>query len=93
MDFASITAIQSHRNGISGRHFYSVFFDYIMEGQTHKLITVVIPGRGNCFVVSKDDPMFCWRGDHFEHDLKEAVALWVSEKFKVPIEQARKELP
>jgi len=87
-----VKAVQSHRNGISGNHFYSVFFDHIMDGKTHELIAVVIPGQGNCFIVSKNDPEICWRGDHFEKELKEAVAQWVSKKFNVPLEKSRKEL-
>ena len=88
----NITAIQSHRNGISGNSFYSVFFSSIEDGKNHDLIAVITSGSGNCFVVSKNDPNACWRGDVFEPALKEAVSKWVSKRWKVPVEQARKEL-
>lgn len=87
-----VTAIQSHRNGISGNHFYSVYFTFKEDGKTHDLIAVIPGGQGNCFVVSKNDPDACWRGDHFEPDLKEAVAQWVAKKFDRPVETIRKEL-
>jgi hypothetical protein len=88
----NITAIQSHRNGVSGNHFYSVFFSFTEDGKSHDLIAVITSGYGNCFVVSKKDPEMCWRGDHFESELKEAVAQWVSKKWNTPVERIRKEL-
>lgn len=89
----NITAIQSHRNGVSGNHFYSVFFSFIDEDERpHNLIAVITSGSGNCFIVSKDDPEMRWRGDHFESELKEAVSQDVSKRWNVPIEQARQEL-
>jgi hypothetical protein len=88
----TIKAIQSHRNGISGNSFYSVFFNSVEDGENFDLIAVITSGSGNCFVVSKNNPDECWRGDHFEHDLKEAVAQWVSKKWNVPVERVRNEL-
>jgi hypothetical protein len=92
MDYASITAIQKHRNGSTfGVPFYAVYFDYIMEGKRHELIGIVAKGHGNCFVVNKNDPQISWRGDHFEKDLREVIAQWLSQHWGTPIEQARKE--
>jgi hypothetical protein len=88
----NITAIQSHRNGISGNHFYSVFFSFTEDGKSHDLIAVITSGYGNCFVVSKEDPEMCWRGDHFESELKEGVSQWVSKKWDTPVERIRNEL-
>lgn len=88
----NIKAIQSHRNGVSGNPFYSVFFSFIEDGEHHDLIAVITSGSGNCFIVSKNNPEACWRGDVFESDLKEAVSQWISKRWNVPIEQTRKEL-
>lgn len=88
----TIKAIQSHRNGISGNHFYSVFFSFDEDGEHHDLIAVITSGSGNCFVVSQYDAKACWRGDHFESELKEAVAQWVSKRWNTPVERIRKEL-
>jgi hypothetical protein len=87
-----IKEIQSHRNGVSGNHFFSVFFTFNEDGQIHDLIGIVMPGAGNCFIVSKDYPEKCWRGDHFEPDLKEAVSQWTSKMWNHPIEKARKDI-
>jgi hypothetical protein len=93
MDYASITAVQNHRNGSGiGIPFHAVYFDYIMGGKKHELIGIVTKGRGNCFVVSKTDPQMGWRGDHFENDLREVIAQWISQRKSIPIEQARKEV-
>lgn len=88
----NIKTIKSHRNGVSGNSFYSIFFSFVEDGKYHDLIAVITQGSGNCFVVSKDDPEECWRGDHFESELKESISQWVSKRWKVPIELARKEL-
>lgn len=61
-----------HRNGISGRSFWSVAFSYV-EGETLKanmLATVPVDGVASgpdveCYVVDMDDTSMCWRGDSF----------------------------
>lgn len=94
----TIKHIESHRNGISGNHFYAIHFKSTGDNQyvdepPRNMIGIVTKGRGNCFVVEPANPKNCYRGDNFEDELREAVAQWVSAKFKhVPIEQARKEL-
>lgn len=71
-----LTALDSHRNGISGEGFYVVLFDWTDEDGTRRhMQAVVFDERGYCAVfdvdeLAKGNIAFAqgnsWRGDHFE---------------------------
>lgn len=73
-----VTDVTHHRNGIGGRPFWSVRFSFDNEGRFHPNMVAIIPSdeaaRGECFVLDLNDPTSNWRGDHFEKDVKHAVA-------------------
>jgi hypothetical protein len=76
--------VNYHRNGISGEGFVAIHFAMIGEGSENeydgKLIAVVVPHddgatdeckcNGMCFVVKPTRPELCYRGDHFEPDMR-----------------------
>jgi len=78
-----VTAIDYHRNGVSGRGFHVVLFTEVIEGKPRTFLGIV-PGRpepGECFVLDADmvgehNIAFgenSWRGDHYEEALIEAI--------------------
>lgn len=65
----TIDSVTYHRNGISGASFHSVAFAW--DGR--KMIATVFEGEGECAVLDLGDLCECWRGDHFEPQLRKAV--------------------
>jgi hypothetical protein len=65
----TIKSIAYHRNGISGEGFYLVHF--LWNG--HAMQAMVFHTKTCCGVIDVQDPKECWRGDHFEHVLRQAI--------------------
>jgi hypothetical protein len=81
-----VTAIDHHRNGVTGTPFYPILFEW-RDGDRLRSMYAVVTDRDdnngliNCFVVDVDmaaagDIRFfwnSWRGDHFVDDLRAAI--------------------
>ena len=65
----TIDSVTYHRNGISGAGFHSVAFGW--DGR--KMIATVFEAEGACAVIDLGDLCECWRGDHFEPQLRKAI--------------------
>jgi len=78
-----INKIASHRNGISGEPFYVVLFhDKDIEAD---MVATVFEEPGYVAVLAIGETVKAniefgngnsWRGDHFEKDLRDAIAEW-----------------
>ena len=66
----TIDSVTYHRNGVSGEGFHSVAFGW--DGR--KMIATVFEGQGACAVIDLGDLCENWRGDHFEPQLRKAIA-------------------
>ena len=74
-----------HRNGVSGEGFNVLTFNWSDEAKTNRhMVAVVFEGQGQCAVLDIDELVEdniefaqgnSWRGDHFERELREAIAL------------------
>lgn len=73
--------INYHRNGVGGEGFFAIHFTGdVDEKKQEKLIAVIVPHpdeetdqlkhNGECFVVKPENPELCYRGDHFESDMR-----------------------
>lgn len=68
-------SINYHRNGINGAGFHVVRF---ADGERANMLACVFAEVGHVAVLDLDNLTDCWRGDHYEADLRKAV-----EKFYV----------
>ena len=78
-----IKDISYHRNGICGKGFYAILFDWEEDkGKSRSMVASVFDGEGQCAVYDlaellKGNITFAcgnsWRGDHFEGALREAI--------------------
>jgi hypothetical protein len=74
-----VTDVTSHRNGVSGRAFYSVRFSYVDEANGDRFMSnmlAVVPmdaKDGECFVLDLNAPTECWRGDNFSESVGYAI--------------------
>lgn len=69
-----------HRNGIAGRPFHAVYFEFDNGGQPQKRMMAILPreakhkeGDQECFVVDLDNPEANYRGDNFIQLVRNAV--------------------
>jgi hypothetical protein len=73
--------INYHRNGVGGEGFFAIHFTSTSDdNKPEKLIAVIIPHDdgetneskcdGRCYVVKPTHPELCYRGDHFESDMR-----------------------
>jgi hypothetical protein len=83
MDIKNIN-INYHRNGVGGEGFFAIHFTTKDDDGTYetyeKLIAVIVPHEdeakdeckcnGECYVVNPAHPELCYRGDHFESDMR-----------------------
>ncbi len=80
MDIRNIN-INYHRNGVGGEGFFAIHFTSTSDdGDPEKLIAVIVPHDddetneckcdGRCYVVRPTNPELCYRGDHFESDMR-----------------------
>lgn len=77
-----VTDTTFHRNGISGRSFWTVRFSYDEEGTFYPNMMAVMPSQPNeqfrcgkeCFVVDLNNPTNNWRGDYFFELVKDTIA-------------------
>lgn len=80
-----IQEVAYHRNGVCGVGFYAVRFLFQPDGCTAKenFLAIVFDSPGECAVIGLDriatqGVAFArgnsWRGDHFEGELREAIA-------------------
>jgi hypothetical protein len=78
-----VTDIDYHRNGISGEGFWAVAFDWKDDDkQLRHMVAAVFDRPGQVAVLdaemaSEGNVTFgsnSWRGDHFENDLRLAIA-------------------
>ena len=81
--------VQSHRNGISGRPFYAIYFSYRDGQNDHRLFAnmmAVIPCDSDelkaeeVCVVDLNDIESCFRGTYFYYDIVKAI-----EKYRVDL--------
>jgi hypothetical protein len=77
-----VTDITSHRNGISGRPFWSVRFSFSDGGNAFRPnMLAVTPREPNkehgveVFVVDLNHPSECWRGDDFAQHVNRALVV------------------
>jgi hypothetical protein len=63
--------VRYHRNGVSGDPFFSVLFDW--DGLP--MVATVFDQESCLAVLSLHDPSSTWRGDLFEEELREAIAV------------------
>lgn len=83
-----IKQVQYHRNGVGGEGFHVVLFSDKKEAGENMMATV-FGGNGQCAVIdldmaqrgnvggiADDDGFNCWRGDHFEGELRAAIDAW-----------------
>jgi hypothetical protein len=86
-----IEKVAHHRNGISGNGFYVILFNWREDGatKTRNMIGIIFHDRGDCAVLDVDETgknniEFAmgnsWRGDHFEADLRKAIAQYEKEE-------------
>lgn len=77
-----------HRNGVGGAGFHVATFSVRASGAYRDMIAVLFSEEGECAVfdiaeLAKGNIEFghgnSWRGDHFEPQLREAVAKWQSQ--------------
>ena len=77
----TIKDVTFHRNGISGRVFFSVRFAYTNEDtrESQSNMLAIMPEEPNedngteCYVIDLDNPTANWRGDRFAQDIKKAI--------------------
>jgi len=69
-----------NRNGISGRPFWTVLFEYEEEGDRMPNMVALVPTDAKldgpdveCFVVDADRPSLNWRGDRFFPQVRAAI--------------------
>ena len=73
--------INYHRNGVGGEGFFAIHFTSKGDdGNYEKLIAVIVPHDdeetnkckcdGRCYVIKPTNPELCYRGDHFESDMR-----------------------
>ena len=80
-------AFDHHRNGVSGEPFWSARFEATWDvGQSEPFVAILIEPEddeqfdlGRCYVLAIRDlldggPTRCWRGDHFELELRPLLA-------------------
>ena len=73
--------INYHRNGIGGEGFFAIHFTFKNDDEIkEQLIAVIVPHddgiihksecNGRCYVVNPMRPELCYRGDHFEFEMR-----------------------
>ena len=78
-----IESITRHRNGVCGNPFYVVMFTADCDGR-RRFIATVFDESGSCAVLDRDIlhdgsvefGVNSWRGDHFEAELRPAIAAY-----------------
>lgn len=76
------TDITYHRNGCSGRGFYSVRFSYDDDGFKPNMVAILpadlVDGTSfqECYVLDLNDPTSNWRGDQFAYDVRAAIKVY-----------------
>lgn len=67
-----------HRNGITGIGFYTVkLFDV-----GRKLIGILFDGNKHFAVIDPLDSTECYRGDHFNEEMLEAIKKFIKNDYK-----------
>lgn len=70
----SIFSIKSHRNGICGAPFHLVRFSWHDGVRLRpRMLAVLFDEPWHTAVLDQDEPLECWRGDHFEEGLRPVV--------------------
>lgn len=71
-----IDRVRFHRNGCFGLGFSLVEFRHRPRGERRdrRFLATVFEETGACAVVTPDNPLNRWRGDHFEDALRAAIA-------------------
>lgn len=70
-----VPEVHFHRNGVTGEPFYLVsFITFDDEAMARPLVAVVTSSL--CAVITPDNIKERWRGDHFESEIRAAVATW-----------------
>lgn len=74
----TVTDVTYHRNGCTGRGFYSVRFSFkedVFQPNMVAIMPDVINNKScqECFVMNLNDPTSNWRGDQFAYDVRAAI--------------------
>ena len=81
----TIREVAYHRNGVCGAPFHAVRFRF----ENEEMLAIVFEEPGECAVLSipkLSEPAGVafgrnsWRGDHFETDVRRAIADWETEQ-------------
>lgn len=84
-----IFSIKSHRNGICGAYFHVVRFSFQDDDRRlrPRMLAVVFDEPGHTAVLDQDEPLECWRGDHFEEGVRGVVRDFNQRTEYVPFEE------
>ena len=89
--YLQVKLINYQRNGISGKGFYVIKFNWNEPGSndfgiTNKckhMVATVFEEEGACGVICLDDLKQCWRGDYFEAALRDAIKTHEDVTYKI----------
>jgi len=76
-ELRKVHQVDYHRNGIGGRGFYSVSYDWAdYDGVERRMLATITPNNNvsgydeySCRVLDIDEPHTSWRGDNLAHKI------------------------